>query len=178
MQKPDVADVVAASSGDVAAYGRLVRAMQGPVWRFVVHLVGDHALAEDVTQEVFLRVHRKLHTLRDPDRFVPWLLTMARNAAYDAARSRRRRPLELVGDEDLQGREDAQDPHVRLEVGQALASLDLDLREAVVLVGVIGLSYGEAAAAIGIPEGTVKSRVFRARQLLMAELKLGDSDVK
>lgn len=176
MDGPDAADVVAAASGDVAAFERLVREMQGPVWRYVVHLVGDHSLAEDVSQEVFLRVHQKLHTLKDPERFVPWLLATARNAAFDAGRYRRRRPVDLVGDRDLWSSDNAEDPHVSLEVWDALARLDDQLRESVVLVGMIGLTYQETADAIGVPEGTVKSRVFRARKLLVEMLEPGDDD--
>ncbi|MGH3650537.1 MAG: RNA polymerase sigma factor [Acidimicrobiia bacterium] len=173
MDGPDAADVVAAASGDVVAFERLVRAMQGPVWRYVVHLVGDRSLAEDVSQEVFLRAHRKLHTLNDPERFVPWLLATARNAAYDAARSRKRRPLELVGNRDLPSSGHSPDPHLTVEVHDALDRLDDALRESVVLVGMIGLTYQEAAEAIGVPEGTVKSRTFRARKLLMEMLRPG-----
>lgn len=176
MEHPDVADVVAAAAGDVAAFERLVRAMQGRVWRYIVQLVGDHALAEDVSQEVFLRMHRKLHTLRDPDRFVSWLFSMARNAAFDAGRSKRRRPLELVGDRELPDTGRSEDPHLRFEVFEALQTLHLDLREAILLVGVVGLSYEEAGQAIGVSEGTVKSRVFRARKALMLALELGADD--
>jgi RNA polymerase sigma-70 factor, ECF subfamily len=173
---PDAADVVAAASGDSAAFERIVRQMQGPVWRYVVHLVGDHALAEDISQEVFLRVHRKLHTLKDPERFVAWLLATARNAAFDAGRYRKRRPLELVGDRDVWSPQYTHDPHLSLEVWDALGRLDDQLRESVVLVGMIGLTYEEAAEAIGVPEGTVKSRTFRARKLLMEMLGPGDDD--
>ncbi|HEX6301782.1 MAG TPA: sigma-70 family RNA polymerase sigma factor [Acidimicrobiia bacterium] len=177
MDGPDAADVLAAASGDIAAFERLVREMQGPVWRYVVHLVGDHSLAEDVSQEVFLRAYRKLHTLRDPERFVPWLLATARNAAFDAGRHRKRRPVELVGGREVWSFQDSQDPHISLEVWDALARLDHQLRESVVLVGMIGLTYHEAADAIGVPEGTVKSRTFRARKLLVEMLGPGDDDV-
>jgi RNA polymerase sigma-70 factor (ECF subfamily) len=176
MDGPDAADVVAAAAGDVLAFERLVRTMQGPVWRYLLHLVGDHALAEDLSQEVFIRAHRKLHTLHDPDRFVPWLLATARNAAYDAGRARRRRPLELVGDRELPSVTRAQDPHLTLEIHDALDRLDDALRESVVLVGIIGLTYREAAEALAVPEGTVKSRTFRARKLLMEMLGPGVDD--
>lgn len=176
MDGPDAADVVAAASGDVLAFERLVRHMQGPVWRYVVHLVGDPGLAEDVSQDVFLRAHRKLHTLQDPERFVPWLLATARNAAYDAGRYKKRRPVELVGDRDLGSSPDHGDPHLAVEVQDALDRIDETLREALVLVGVIGLTYQEAAELIMIPEGTVKSRVFRARKLLMTMLEAGVDD--
>lgn len=176
MDGPDAADVVAAASGDVAAFERLVRHMQGPVWRYVVHLVGDQALAEDISQEVFLRCHRKLDTLKDPERFVPWLLATARNATYDAGRYKKRRPVELVGDRELGSSEDARDPHLSIEIRDALDRIDATLREALVLVGMIGLTYREAADTIGVPEGTVKSRVFRARRLLMEMLEPGADD--
>lgn len=177
MDRPDAADVVAAASGDVAAFERLVRSMQGRVWRYIVHLVGDHALAEDVSQEVFLRVHHKLRTLRDPNRFVPWLLAMARNAAYDAGRSRSRRPVRLVDDLDSEVPRPSPDSHIGLDIYEALESLDFELREAIVLVSMIELTYDEAADAIGIPAGTVKSRVFRARRQLIQILEAGACDV-
>ena len=176
MDGPDDAIVTAAASGDRAAFESLVRQMQGPVWRYVVHLVGDHGLAEDICQEVFLRVHRRLHTLRDPTRFVPWLLTTARNAAFDAARFRKRRPLTLVDDQELWASREADDPHLSLEMWDALARLDEPLRESLVLVGMIGLTYQEAAEAIGVPEGTVKSRTFRARKVLLEILDVGDEN--
>lgn len=176
MDAPDAADVLAAASGDVDAFARLVRATQGPVWRYLVHLVGDRTRAEDISQEVFLRAHRKLHTLKDPHRFLPWIMVTARNAAYDDARRRKRRPLELVGDRDLTTPHGGHDPHLAVEVHDALARLDETLRESVVLVGMIGLSYQEAAEAIGVPEGTVKSRTFRARKLLMEMLAAGVND--
>lgn len=166
-----VADVEAAAGGDVAAFERLVAAIQGRVWRYLVHLVGDSALAEDLAQEVFLRVYHRLHTLREPAKFVSWVLTVARNAAYDAGRSKKRRPLELVGDRPLPESGQAQDPHLSLEIRDALAGLEEDMREAIVLVGMIGLTYREAAETIGVPEGTVKSRVFRARQFLLETLR-------
>jgi RNA polymerase sigma-70 factor, ECF subfamily len=173
MDAPDVADVVAAASGDVAAFERLVRQMQGPVWRYVVHLVGDRTLAEDISQEVFLRAHRKLHTLENPDRFVPWLLATARNAAYDAGRYKKRRPVELLGDRQPDA-SDSRDPHIGIEVRDALERIDETLRESLVLVVMIGLTYQEAAEAIGVPEGTVKSRIFRARRILIEMLGAND----
>lgn len=174
MDQPDAADVEAAAHGDEAAFERLVRSQNGRVWRYVVHLVGDAALAEDISQEVFLRAHRKLGTLRDPRRFVPWLFSIARNAAYDAGRKRQRRPLELLGDRDVSGFRQSPDPHLGVEVNDALAQLDETLREAIVIVGVIGYTYQEAGEIIGVPAGTVKSRVFRARRRLLELLDTGD----
>lgn len=176
MESPDVADVVAAATGDIAAFERLVHATEGHLWRFLVHLLDDGALAEDVRQEVFIRVHRKLPTLRDPNRFVPWLFAMARNAAYDASRSRRRRKdrVQLVVDEARHSA--STDPHLEVEVADALMRLDRELREALVLTGMMGLSYAEVAETLRIPEGTVKSRVFRARRQLVSSLEMEAPD--
>ncbi len=174
MDQPDAADVEAAAGGDTAAFERLFRSEHGRVWRYVVHLIGDAALAEDISQEVFLRAHRKLGTLRNPQRFVPWLLSIARNAAYDAGRSRQRRPLDLLGDRDITAVRHSPDPHIAMEVHDSLAALEESLREALVIVGMLGYSYQEAAEIIGVPEGTVKSRVFRARRRLLELLDPGD----
>ncbi|HZD24531.1 MAG TPA: sigma-70 family RNA polymerase sigma factor [Acidimicrobiia bacterium] len=170
---PTAADIEGAAAGEVDAFARIVRQMQGRVWRYIVLIVRDHALAEDLTQEVFIRVHHRIDTLRDHERFVPWLFTIARNAAYDAGRSRSRRPLTLVGDRDLPETGRVEDPHINTEVHDALDRLDEDLRDALVLVTVIGLTYEEASGLLSVPEGTVKSRVFRARKQMMELLELG-----
>jgi RNA polymerase sigma-70 factor (ECF subfamily) len=176
MECPDVADVRAAAAGDVLAFERLVRATEGHLWRYLVHILGDRTLAEDVRQEVFIRVHRKLAGLKDPERFLPWLFTMARNAAYDASRARRRRRARWAQKADEARLEPGADPHLELEVSDALARLEPELREALVLVAVMGLTYSEVAAAMGIPEGTVKSRVFRARRQLVSNLEMETPD--
>ncbi len=173
--EPTAADIAGAAAGEVDAFARIVKQMQGRVWRYIVLIVRDHALAEDLTQEVFVRVHRRLDTLRSHERFVPWVFSIARNAAYDAGRSRSRRPLTLVGDRDLGETVDAHDPHVTAEVHDALDRLDTDLREALVLVALIGLSYEEASGMLSVPEGTVKSRVFRARKQMIQLLGMGGS---
>ena len=165
MSGPDVADVVAAQEGDGGAFRRLAETMQGRIWRYVMMLMRDAALAEDITQEVLIRVYRKLPSLQSPDRFVPWVMTITRNMAFDAGRAKRRRPLVLVEDAAaIEGRH--HDPHISLEIHDALDHLDSALKEALVLVGVLGLTYEEAADSLGVPEGTVKSRVFRARRQL------------
>lgn len=163
--------VAAAAAGDRAAFETLVRSYQGRVWRYVLHIVSDRELAEDVTQDTFVRVHRKLHTLQDPDRFAAWLLTTARHAAFDLLRKRRRRPLTLAPADAIERTAASVDPHLESDVADAVAALDPPLREALVLVGILGFTYDEAGQSLGIPAGTVKSRVFRARTLLIDVLR-------
>jgi RNA polymerase sigma-70 factor, ECF subfamily len=164
MQEPEPALIRAAAAGDLGAFERLVRTYQEPVWRFLRRLLGDAGMAEDVAQETFLRVFRRLPTFSFQAKFSTWVFQVARNAGVDELRSRRRRirlaslappPTPAVGM-----------PEARAEIDAALASLPVDLREAVLLIEVLGLRYHEVARVLGVPEGTVKSRVFSARSRL------------
>ena len=169
MDEPDPATVAAAKAGDLAAFEVLVRTYQAPVWRFLRHLLGDGDLAEDVTQETFVRVHRKLGSFDGRSRFSTWLFQVARNAGIDAVRSRSRRarlPEHGAGP--------ASSPELRHELGAALASLTTDLREALLVVEVLGLGYADAGRLLGVPEGTVKSRVHRARERVVAWMQAGE----
>lgn len=174
MYEPDPRTVRAAARGDISAFEDLVHAYQAQVWRFLTHLLGDAALAEDVTQETFLRLHRRLRQYRFRSRFSTWLFAIARNAGVDALRSRQRR-ARLV--QALPDELPVPDPAVAVEVAAGVASLPADTREAFLLVEVVGLTYREAGEAIGVPEGTVKSRVFRARRQLVAWLTAGETGV-
>ena len=167
MYEPEPATVRAATAGDLDAFTELARAYQPLLWRFLRHLVGDPALAEDLTQETFLRVYQRLDTYRFQAKFSTWVFQVARNAGIDALRSRARRERLLAA---LVPARSLPDPSARTEVEAALASLPPKLREAVVLVEVFGFSHREVAAVLAIPEGTVKSRVFRARRQLVAWL--------
>jgi RNA polymerase sigma factor (sigma-70 family) len=176
VQEPDPQVIRAAARGDLDAFSELVRTHQAVVWRFLRHLVRDPALAEDLTQETFLRVYRRLASFRFRSRFSTWLLQIARNVGIDALRSRDRGRALLQA---LPVPATVGDPSAAYELSAAVGSLNLRLREVFVLVEVLGLSYREAGAALGIPEGTVKSRMFHARRQLVAWLAAsegGDAD--
>lgn len=165
MEEPDPRTIRAAARGDLAAFERLVRAYQGQVWRFLRHLLGDPTLAEDVTQETFLRVYRRLASFGFRSKFSTWVFSVARNAGIDALRARERR-ARLVG--ELAPPEPGRDPSAGAEIAASIAALSPKLREAFVMVEVLGFSYREVGEAVGAPEGTIKSRVFRARTQLVA----------
>ncbi len=148
----------------MAAFEQLVRAYQQHVWRFLRRLLGDATVAEDVAQETFLRVFRRLPTFTFEAKFSTWVFQVARNAGIDELRSRGRRKR-LASVLPPPGPSTAP-PEARAEIEAALASLPVDLREAVVLVEVLGLRYHEVARVLGVPEGTVKSRMFSARSRL------------
>ncbi|MGH9224969.1 MAG: RNA polymerase sigma factor [Acidimicrobiales bacterium] len=163
LQEPHPSDVRAAAAGDVAAFERLVRAYQADVWRFLTRFLGDAALAEDVAQDTFLRAYLRLGSFRFECKFSTWVLQIARNAGLDALRARMRR---VRLHDAAPAPPPTQDPVATAEVAAALASLGPNLREALLLVEVLGLTYREVAEVTGVPEGTVKSRVFKARSRL------------
>jgi len=164
VEEPEPGLIRAAAAGDLAAFEQLVRAHQQHVWRFLRRLLGDTTLAEDVTQETFLRVFRRLPTFTFEAKFSTWVFQIARNAGIDELRARQRRTrLASVAPPP---RPSVAPIEARAEIEAALASLPVDLREAVVLVEVLGLRYHEVARVLGVPEGTVKSRMFSARSRL------------
>lgn len=171
MYEPDPGTVRAAVAGDLDAFEVLVRAYQAPVWRFLRRLVVDPTLAEDLTQETFIRAYDRLHTFGFRSRFSTWLFQIARNAGIDALRARDRRQR-LV--EVLRPATTAPGPELAAELGAAVATLSPKLREALLLVDVCGFSYRESGTLLGVPEGTVKSRVFHARERLAAWFSAGE----
>jgi RNA polymerase sigma-70 factor, ECF subfamily len=171
VDEPEPDTIAAAAGGDLAAFEALMQAYQVPVWRFLRHLLGDDSLAEDVTQETFLRVHQRLGTFTYRSKFSTWLLQVARHAGVDALRAqeRRNRLAERVRPAGPAAGADS-----GTEITAALTSLSSKLREAVLVVEIFGLTYREAATVIGVPEGTVKSRVAQDRHQLLAWLAAGE----
>lgn len=161
MHEPDPALVRRAADGDIDAFEEIVRSLRPPVVRYVDHLVRDSALAEDIAQETFVRCHANLARYEFEGRFTTWLVQIARNAGIDAIRARDRRGRLAARAAPPAA---ATDPHAHAEVRAALASLPPRLREPLLLIEVVGLSYAEAAEVLGVPAGTVKSRVFHARR--------------
>jgi RNA polymerase sigma-70 factor, ECF subfamily len=161
---PDV--VAAARSGDIRAFEDLVRRYQADVWRMCFHLLHDEALADDATQDAFVRAYRFLPRYRGDAKFSTWLFSIARNCALDEARraGRRRKVSEKL---QAQPQRSTTEHGTGIEVREAVASLPMELREPIVLIDMMGAAYKEVSAMLGVPEGTIKSRVHRARVILV-----------
>lgn len=164
----DLRLVQAAKEGDRDAFERLMRAHAAPVYAHALRFFGDPHAAEEVVQEVFIKVHRSLATFDGSAAFSTWLFRITRNACMDMLRSGRRRPIPVdLVDVSLSAPDDtASSAITRATLESALRALTPEDRDAISAVGLFGLSYAEAGIALGIPEGTVKSRVFRARRAL------------
>ena len=165
MQDPDPRTLARAREGDLGAFEELVRTYQADVWRFAYHFTRDRSLAEDVTQEAFLRAFRFLRSFRGDSKFTSWLFRIARNCAMDAIRARKshlaKEPPPTVGPPD---------PEARVELHAALEAVSDEHREPFLLIEVFGLSYQEAADVLHLRVGTVKSRMHRARHAMMSAL--------
>jgi RNA polymerase sigma-70 factor (ECF subfamily) len=150
--------LLAARDGDRLALGAFIRRTQADVQRLCAHLV-DRADAEDVTQDVYLRIWRALPSYRGDAPARAWLFGIARRACADAMRGRRRRrrlPTTVTP-------RAVPDPAGVVSTADLVAGLPLDQRTAFVLTQIVGLSYAEAAEACDCPVGTIRSRVARAR---------------
>ena len=177
----DEALIMEAQGGSLDAFNRLVRRHERAVYNVALRLVGTAMAAEEVTQDTFMRAYGALERFRGGD-FRPWLLRIATNRAYDELRRRKRAPgsfEELTYEPEVEWSTltSVEEPDARaerLELAQvleaALAQLPTDQRVAVVLSDVQGYDYVEIAAITGVPYGTVKSRLSRARSRLRSLL--------
>lgn len=172
MREPEPEIVGRARAGDLEAFEELVRSHQADVYRLALHLVRDRQTAEDVTQEAFLLAFRSLPRFRGGSKFSTWLYRIARNCAVDAIRRReRRKRLERTAvEESLPA-----DPSLRAALEAAVDGLPRELRESFVVIEIFGLRYAEASAVLGVLPGTLKSRMHRARRLLMEALDEGSA---
>lgn len=166
-----------ASAGDRRAFGDLVRRHQDGVFRFVFRMVGSRDQAMDLTQDSFLKAWQALPGWRPEARFRTWLLQIARNASLDVLRRRSLadfvpidEAFELPGPGPTPESQAAAKQDLRL-LDAALRRLQADHREVLLLRELEGLSYEEIAAVLDVAEGTVKSRLGRARAALLQAWK-------
>lgn len=177
--------ILKASNGDLDAFNQLVLQYQDLTYHHAYALLGDPAQAEDATQESFIKAFQALNTLRGVS-FRGWLLKIVTNSAYDLMRRAQRHPTQALYPEDENGEEvesaawlvdptsDVQDiveEHERSsQIYQALDELPEAFRSVLTLIDVNDMDYTEAAEVLGVPLGTVKSRLARARLQMRGKL--------
>jgi RNA polymerase sigma-70 factor (ECF subfamily) len=184
VEATDAQLVQRAQGGDRTAFDLLVLKYQHRIHKLVSRFVNDPSEAQDVTQDAFIKAYRALRSFRNDSAFYTWMYRIAINTAKNALVAGKRRPIDF----NL----DAQDPdqyerqsqlregdtpegillteEIRQTVQQAMQDLPDDLRTAITLRELEGLSYEEIAAAMECPVGTVRSRIFRAREAIDKKL--------
>jgi RNA polymerase sigma-70 factor (ECF subfamily) len=169
LTQPDPGVLRKAQRGDERAFTLIVRAYETPVYNYVVRLIGgDRVLAEDLTQEVFLRVFQGLPKFSLRSKFTTWLFQVTKNRVLDELRANERRPRLSVALEDIPPLEVVDAPLENVEamdaVWRAIGELTPDLKMALLLRDVVGLSYTEIADSLEITLATVKWRIYKARE--------------
>jgi len=169
LAQPDPGVLRKAQRGDERAFSLILRAYETPVFNYVLRLVnGDRSLAEDLTQEVFLRVFQGLPKFSSRCKFTTWLFQVTKNRVLDELRASERRPRALVALDDIAPLEVLDTPVERLEemdsLWRAVEDLTVDLKMALLLRDVVGLSYTEIADSLEITLATVKWRIYKARE--------------
>ena len=176
-------------AGDQRAYGLLVAKYERRIQRLIARMVRDVDLVEDIAQETFIRAYRALHQFRGDAQFYTWLYRIAVNTAKKSLMDMKRNPvitesaLRAGVDEDetsvmeneLTSEETPETvlaaKEIAAAVNAAMEALPEDLRQAVTLREIEGLSYEDIAEVMGCPIGTVRSRIFRAREAISAKVK-------
>src|SRR5215831_18875310 len=168
-------------SGDQSAWETIVQQNWRKVFNVAYKFVGKHDEAEDLTQDIFLKIFRALGTFDRRANFQTWIISISRNLCIDHYRSVRKERQTIARDVDsseLQPATHERGPYaqaehqdLRAQLRQALETLPVALRPAVVLRDLQELSYQEIAERLGLPEGTVKSRINRGRIELAQQLK-------
>ncbi|MCG3135808.1 MAG: ECF RNA polymerase sigma factor SigW [Planctomycetes bacterium] len=186
---PSVAAMARLGRGDETALAELYERWSGPLLHFIERMCGDRATAEDVLQDVFLRVWRAAPAYQPTARFSTWLFQIARNAWLNELEKKRRRPRSLDDSPSDDGgsggsgsaeiadpraprpERGAMDSELAERIRTAVGRLPPKLREVWVLGAAQETPYPEIAEILGIPVGTVKSRMFQAVRLLRSELE-------
>jgi len=168
LPQPDPALLRKAQRGDERAFNVIVRSYETPLFNYVLRTVNDRALAEDLTQDIFLRIYQGLPGFSLRCRFTTWIFQIAKNRVLDELRARERKPQSSISIEDAPPIDVVDAPFEQVEtidaVWRAVAALNPDLKMALLLRDIVGLAYTEIADSLEITLATVKWRIYKARE--------------
>jgi RNA polymerase sigma-70 factor (ECF subfamily) len=175
LPQPDPLVLRKAQRGDERAFAVLVNTYELPVFNYVFRMVGDRALAEDLTQDIFLRIYQGLPQFSLRCRFTTWIFQIAKNRVLDDLRARERKPRSIVSVDDAPPLEVVDAPVEQTEaidaLWRAVEALSPDLKMALLLRDITGLSYNEIADSLEVTLATVKWRIFKAREEVQVALE-------
>ncbi len=175
LPQPDLLVLRKAQLGDERAFAVLVHAYELPVFNYVFRMVGDRPLAEDLTQDIFLRIYQGLPQFSLRCRFTTWIFQIAKNRVLDELRARERKPRSTVNVDDAPPLEVLDAPVEQTEaidaLWRAVEALNADLKMALLLRDIAGLSYNEIADSLEVTLATVKWRIYKAREEVQIALE-------
>lgn len=185
LKDDETATIARALGGNQKAYAELTKRHQKAIYHIIYKIVRNEETADDLTQETFMKAFASLATYRSEYRFSTWLYKIAANCSIDFLRKRRidalslDRPIETqdgtveieVPDYSYHPEKDLERKQQRISIQEAIDSLPPKYREVIVCRHKEDKSYDEIADLLGVPVGTVKARIFRARELLKKKLK-------
>ncbi|MCX7921299.1 MAG: sigma-70 family RNA polymerase sigma factor [Clostridia bacterium] len=173
-------------NGDIEAFEELIEAYQRKVFNMALRMIGNHDDASELAQEVFIRVYKSIKSFKEESSFSTWIYRITSNVCLDELRRRKNKKV-ISLDEDIKAEDGdikrqveddkptpdmvVENKEMRKAVNDAINTLSADHRMVVVMRDIQGLSYDEIAKVLKCPEGTVKSRINRARQELKQILK-------
>ena len=167
-EKLDTKLAETAIQGDLDSFGELCRQYYGPMVAIAYSVLADHHLAQDAVQEAFAKALLKLRTLKDAEKFAPWLGRICRNVAKDMVKAKR---LSVVGEDISQISVEQNDDNIGQAVRDAIANLPDAARELIVLRYYNNLSYEQISVVLGLSKAAINARLGRAKQKLAKTLK-------
>ena len=175
LEQPAPAILLAAQRGDSAAFAWIFETYRGPIHNYVARMLGDRPLAEDLTQEIFIRVHQSLASFGGQSLFTSWLFQIAKNRLIDEYRGRERQTARETEFDDLLAARPAVEPSGETRetvaaIWAAVAELEINLKMPLLLRDVAGLSYLEIAEVLEVNIGLVKWRIYKAREAIQESL--------
>jgi RNA polymerase sigma-70 factor (ECF subfamily) len=175
LPQPDLLVLRKAQRGDERAFDLLVHAYELPVFNYVLRMVGDRQLAEDLTQDIFLRIYQGLPQFSLRCRFTTWIFQIAKNRVLDELRARERKPRSAVSVDEAPPLEVLDAPVEQTEaidaLWRAVEALNPDLKMALLLRDIAGLSYNEISDSLEVTLATVKWRIYKAREEVQIALE-------
>lgn len=161
-------------SGNRESFDQIMRNHEDRVFSVCLRIMADREAALDATQETFLTVFRKAEQFQGNSALGTWIYRIAVNTCYDQLRKAKRRRTEAIPENfdprDPSAEEAVESAGMKKEIQAALGELPTDFRAAIVLADIEGMSLPEVAEVLGVPVGTVKSRLFRGRRILAERL--------
>jgi len=169
--------IIEAKEGKISSFEALITKYKGAVYRQAYSMLNDHMEAEDITQDVFVKVYYSLSTLESPYAFTTWVTRITFNLCYDLIEKKKRKAtissesVEYGSQKHLVSSENSMErKNLQLTIEEAMKNLSLEQREILILRDIQGYTYDEISDSLKIPVGTVKSRLYNARLALKREL--------